>query len=45
MLQEAIADQVVSLPGTENLKLDFNQFSGYLTVGGSKNMHYWLVEV
>ena len=30
---EAIADQITNLPGAEKLDLNFNQFSGYLTVG------------
>ena len=42
--KEALSDQITSLPGAENLDLKFNQFSGYLTVGETKNMHYWLVE-
>jgi carboxypeptidase C (cathepsin A) len=41
---EALADQVTNLPGAENLELNFNQFSGYLTVNGTKNLHYWMVE-
>lgn len=41
---EALADQITSLPGAENIDINFNQFSGYLKVGGTKNMHYWLVE-
>ena len=46
---EALADQVVNLPGSENLDIKFNQFSGYLSIPGttgqlSKKMHYWLVE-
>ncbi|KAJ1441770.1 hypothetical protein B484DRAFT_415048, partial [Ochromonadaceae sp. CCMP2298] len=41
---EALADQVTDLPGAENLKIPFNQFSGYLKVNGTKNLHYWLVE-
>lgn len=41
---DALADQVVNLPGAENLDIPFNQFSGYLTVDGSKQMHYWFVE-
>jgi carboxypeptidase C (cathepsin A) len=41
---EALADQVTSLPGAENLDISFNQFSGYLTVGETKQMHYWYVE-
>ena len=37
---EALLDQIDSLPGAENLDLDFNQFSGYLQIGPnlSKNM-------
>ena len=42
--QEALADQVTALPGAENLDITFNQFSGYLTVDGTKQMHYWFVE-
>jgi len=42
--EQALADQVVNLPGTTGLDIPFNQFSGYLTVDGTKNMHYWLVE-
>ena len=41
---EAVADQVTNLPGAEKLDFNFNQFSGYLQVNGSKNMHYWMVE-
>ena len=46
---EAVADQVTNLPGSQNLKLNFNQFSGYLDIPGtsgskSKHMHYWFVE-
>lgn len=40
---EALADQVKYLPGSENIleKITFNQFSGYLKVGYTKNLHYW----
>ena len=41
---EALADQVTNLPGSEGLNINFNQFSGYLAVNGSKQLHYWLVE-
>ena len=41
---DALADQVTNLPGAENLNINFNQFSGYLKVNSTKNMHYWLVE-
>lgn len=41
---EALADQVVNLPGTENLDVTFNQFSGYVKISDTKNMHYWMVE-
>lgn len=41
---EALADQIKSLPGAENLNITFNQFSGYVKVNNTKNMHYWLVE-
>lgn len=41
---EALADQVTNMPGTEGLDIKFNQFSGYLNVNGSKELHYWLVE-
>jgi len=40
---EALADEVISLPGlTENI--NFKQFSGYLKVNSTKNLHYWMVE-
>jgi len=47
--EEALADQVLNLPGAESLKVAFNQFSGYLTIpgtkgGATKHMHYWFVE-
>lgn len=42
--EEALADQITNLPGAENLSINFNQFSGYLTVDGTKQMHYWFVE-
>ena len=41
---EALADQVTNLPGAENLEIKFNQFSGYIKINGTKNMHYWMVE-
>lgn len=41
---EALADQITGLPGTEGLDISFNQFSGYVKVNGTKNMHYWFVE-
>ena len=41
---EALADQVINLPGAEALTLNFNQFSGFIKVNGTKNLHYWLVE-
>jgi len=41
---EALADQVINLPGAENLDFNFNQFSGYVKVNGTKNLHYWMVE-
>lgn len=47
---EALADQVLNIPGGENLQLNFNQFSGYVQIPGNKgttadkNLHYWLVE-
>lgn len=41
---EALADQIKDLPGADNLEFNFNQFSGYLKVSETKNLHYWLVE-
>mmetsp|Transcript_21233 Transcript_21233/g.21939 ORF Transcript_21233/g.21939 Transcript_21233/m.21939 type:complete len:467 (-) Transcript_21233:197-1597(-) len=41
---EALNDQVISLPGSENLNINFNQFSGYVKVSDTKNLHYWFVE-
>jgi len=41
---EALADEVKNLPGAENLDFNFRQFSGYLKVSDTKNMHYWFVE-
>lgn len=38
---EALADQVTNLPGAEDLDFSFNQFSGYLKVNNTKNLHYW----
>lgn len=40
---EALADEVLNLPGAESLSLNFRHFSGYIPVG-SKNLHYWMVE-
>ena len=40
---EAKADQVINLPGLTDT-ITFNQFSGYLKVSDSKNLHYWMVE-
>lgn len=36
-------DEVTSLPGWDG-KLPSRQFSGYLAVGKTKKLHYWLVE-
>lgn len=33
---EALADQVLNLPGAEKLSFNFNQFSGYLAIDGVK---------
>lgn len=42
--QEALSDQIYELPGLQ-WKPDFNQFSGYLNLEGTKKyIHYWLVE-
>eukprot|EP00602_Paraphysomonas_sp_CaronLab_P007685 CAMPEP_0185024122 /NCGR_PEP_ID=MMETSP1103-20130426/7050_1 /TAXON_ID=36769 /ORGANISM="Paraphysomonas bandaiensis, Strain Caron Lab Isolate" /LENGTH=497 /DNA_ID=CAMNT_0027556995 /DNA_START=34 /DNA_END=1527 /DNA_ORIENTATION=+ len=41
---EALADQVTDLPGAEHLDINFNQFSGYVKVSDTKNLHYWFVE-
>ena len=41
---EALADQVTNLPGAEGLTIPFNQFSGFIKVNGTKNLHYWLAE-
>ena len=40
---DALADKVLLLPGSEEIadKITFNHFSGYLKIGGTKNMHYW----
>ena len=41
---EALADQIVNLPGL-NYNTGFNQFSGYINLQGTKkNIHYWLTE-
>lgn len=41
---EALKDQITNLPGTESFSVTFRQFSGYLNVSATKNMHYWFVE-
>lgn len=41
---EALAAQIFDLPGTEDLDFSFNQFSGYVKINGTKNLHYWFVE-
>ncbi len=41
---EALSDEVKNLPGAENLSFNFRQFSGYLQVSDTKNLHYWFVE-
>ena len=41
---EALADEVTNLPGAEGLDFSFKQFSGYVKVNNTKNMHYWMVE-
>jgi len=42
-MAEIPADEIKSLPGWDGA-LPSRQFSGYLKVGASKHMHYWLVE-
>lgn len=37
-------DQIKDLPGSKDLNLTFNHFSGYIPVGESKQIHYWFVE-
>ena len=37
-------DQIKDLPGSNNLNITFNHFSGYIPVGESKQIHYWFVE-
>lgn len=37
-------DQIKDLPGSNNLNITFNHFSGYIPVGKSKQIHYWFVE-
>ena len=37
-------DQITKLPGSENLNITFNHFSGYIPVGESKQIHYWFCE-
>lgn len=45
---EALNDEVINLPGSESLTLNFRQFSGYLKFpgvrSGTKYVHYWFVE-
>jgi len=43
------ADEIINLPGAENLILNFKQYSGYLQIPGvsgnlTKNMHYWFIQ-
>ena len=43
------ADEITNLPGTENLEINFKQYSGYLQIAGvngklTKNMHYWFTQ-
>lgn len=44
--EEALSDQILSLPGISNVDFGFNQFSGYLSLPGvnggmTKHLHYW----
>jgi carboxypeptidase C (cathepsin A) len=41
---EALADEIKNLPGAEKLDFSFRQFSGYLPISSTKNVHYWFVE-
>lgn len=47
---KALEDRITNLPGAELLDINFNQFSGYLSIPGlsnssdSKHMHYWFTE-
>ena len=40
---DAQKDQIISLPGL-NFQPDFNQFSGYIPVSDTRNIHYWYIE-
>jgi carboxypeptidase C (cathepsin A) len=40
---DALADEVTNLPGL-NEPINFRQFSGYLSIGDTKQIHYWFVE-
>ncbi len=44
--KDALYDQVLDLPGlNSSSNINFNQFSGYLNLEGTKKyIHYWLVE-
>jgi len=43
VMTEIAKDEITSLPGWD-APLPSRQFSGYLDIGASKHMHYWLVE-
>lgn len=36
---DALADKIRNLPGAENLNVNFNQFSGYLSILGNEPLN------
>ncbi|VDK29960.1 unnamed protein product [Gongylonema pulchrum] len=40
----AFADEIIQLPGAEQLQINFRHYSGYLKVSGTHFLHYWFVE-
>eukprot|EP00608_Synchroma_pusillum_P008497 CAMPEP_0198429554 /NCGR_PEP_ID=MMETSP1452-20131203/8168_1 /TAXON_ID=1181717 /ORGANISM="Synchroma pusillum, Strain CCMP3072" /LENGTH=457 /DNA_ID=CAMNT_0044149965 /DNA_START=4 /DNA_END=1377 /DNA_ORIENTATION=- len=40
----ALADEVTELPGQDWTELPFRQFSGYIQISDTKQIHYWFTE-
>lgn len=37
----ALSDEIIRLPGTEKLSINFKHFSGFFRVSETHYLHYW----
>ncbi|VBB27528.1 unnamed protein product [Acanthocheilonema viteae] len=44
LVRAVSAEEIIELPGTEHLKINFKHYSGYFQVSDNHYLHYWFVE-